>query len=99
MPTAIEVTTFKLVAGHTVADFVAANADIDVWLQRQPGFQSRRIAELDDGSILDMLIWSSAEAGGDAAGRIMAETANSPVHRMINQSTVDWRIAEVRHQL
>jgi hypothetical protein len=58
MTEAIEITTFRLVAGRTAKDFVAANADINEWLKRQPGFQSRRIAELDDGSIVDMLIWT-----------------------------------------
>jgi hypothetical protein len=46
MPEAIEVTTFKL-KNKSCAEFVAANADIDEWLQRQPGFISRRFAEGD----------------------------------------------------
>lgn len=80
MNDAIEITTFKLAKGLTANDFVAANADIDDWLKLQPGFQSRRIAELEDGSIIDVLIWDSAANGKDAAGRIMADTARSPVH-------------------
>jgi len=93
---AIEITTFNLVDGRTAEDFVAANADIDVWLKRQPGFQSRRIAELDDGSIVDMLIWDSAAKGRDAAERIMDEMGHSPVHAAIDQRSVVWRIAQVR---
>jgi len=96
MTEAIEITTFKLVAGHDAADFVAANADIGAWLDRQPGFRSRRIAEMDDGSIVHMLIWDSAEEGEDAAARIIGETGQSPVHAMIDHRTVSWRIAEVR---
>jgi hypothetical protein len=45
---ALEITTFRLVAGMSCEDFVAANADVDAWLRRQPGFRSRRIAERDD---------------------------------------------------
>ena len=45
MPETIEITTFKLVVGRTIEDFVAANVDINAWLKRQPGFKSRRIAE------------------------------------------------------
>jgi len=97
MTEAIEITTFKLTRGHTAKDFVAANADIDEWLKRQPGFQSRRIAELDDGSIVDMLIWDSATKGQDAAERIMDEMGHSPVHAVIAQRSVVWRIAKVRH--
>jgi hypothetical protein len=93
---AIEITTFKLAKGLTVKDFVAANVDIDEWLRLQPGFQSRRIAELDDGSVIDVLIWDSAANGTDAAERIMAETGRSPVHAAIDQRSVTWRIAEVR---
>jgi len=98
MTEAIEITTFKLVAGRTAKDFVAANTDINEWLKRQPGFQSRRIAELDDGSIVDMLIWKSAANGSDAAARIMVEMGHSPVHAVIDQASVVWRIAEVRQQ-
>ena len=45
---AVEVTTFRL-NGCSCAEFVAANAEVDAWLLRQPGFRSRRIAERDDG--------------------------------------------------
>lgn len=57
MPHAIEITTFRLTAGRTIADFIAANADIDPWLQVQPGFLSRHICEREDDSVVDMLIW------------------------------------------
>ncbi|MGH8777965.1 hypothetical protein [Paraburkholderia sp.] len=95
---AIEITTFKLAGGLTVKDFIAANVDIDEWLDRQPGFRSRRIAELEDGSIIDVLIWDSVAMGTDAAERIMVEMADSPVHAAIDQRSVVWRIAQVRHQ-
>lgn len=95
---AMEITTFRLAKGLTVDDFIAANADIDEWLDRQPGFRSRRIAEADDGSIVDMLIWASVANGTDAAERIMVEMGNSPVHAAIDQRTVVWSIAQVRHR-
>ena len=50
----IEITTFKL-RGCNCKEFIIANADIDAWLKRQPGFQSRRIAEKEDGTIIDVL--------------------------------------------
>lgn len=37
MTEAMEITTFKLVKGSSGDDFIAANADIDAWLKRQPG--------------------------------------------------------------
>jgi hypothetical protein len=96
--TAIEITTFKL-NGCNCAAFIAGNADVDAWLQRQPGFQSRHIAERDDGTIVDMLLWNSVAEGEDAMSRLMTELADSPVHALIDQSTVSWTIAQVRHQL
>lgn len=96
---AIEVTTFHLGRGLTIADFVAANADIDAWLLRQPGFISRRIAQGADGVVVDMLIWSSAKAGEDAAARLLAELPTSPVHKAIDQRTVSWSVSPVFHRL
>jgi hypothetical protein len=98
MTEALEITTFKL-NGQSCKEFIAANADIDEWLKRQPGFRSRRIAERDDGTIVDMLIWDSAEEGRRAASGIMTEMGHSLVHGMIDQITVDWTVAPVRHWL
>jgi hypothetical protein len=94
----IEITTFKL-RGHSIEEFIAANADIDAWLKLQPGFQSRRIAEKEDGSILDMLICDSVEDGNKAMLGIITEIADSKVHEMIDQRTVSWNVYPVRHEI
>ncbi len=97
---AIEVTTFKLTRGTTCKAFIKANAaEVDPWLKRQPGFQSRRIAERDDGTIVDMLIWGSAAQGKAAATRLMRELSDSVVHSMIDQRTVLWTVSPIRHQV
>lgn len=96
MTAAIETTTFRLVGRTTLAAFVAANADIDEWLKRQPGFRSRRIAQRDDGVIVDTLLWNSEAEGTSAMHRIMDEMGHSPVHALIDQGTVSWSIAPVR---
>jgi hypothetical protein len=93
---AIEITTFKL-AGYTCKEFITANADIDEWLKAQPGFQSRRIAEQEDGTIVDMLVWDSVAKGTDAMHRIMTEMGHSAVHGMIDQGTVSWSCIPVKH--
>ncbi|MGN9789408.1 hypothetical protein ACTMTF_49065 [Nonomuraea sp. ZG12] len=52
MAEALEVTVLRPAAGLTADDFVAANADIDEYVRRQPGFLWRRITEterLDQG--------------------------------------------------
>lgn len=99
MPQAVEITTFRLNAGLTTADFIAANADIDPWLQAQPGFLSRHICEREDGFVVDMLIWDSTEAGHRAAAGVTTEMASSPVHAAIDQATVDWTISTVHHHV
>ncbi len=96
MSEAIEITSFRLARG-TCAEFITANAVIDAWLKRQPGFRSRRICERGDGVIIDMLVWASVADGEAAAGGIMTELADSPVHDLIDQVTVSWTISPVRH--
>lgn len=93
---AIEITTFML-AGFSCEQFIAANKDVDAFLKRQPGFQSRRIAEQADGSILDMLIWDSEQEGTAAMHGLMRELSDSPVHGMIDQETVSWNIVPVSY--
>ena len=94
MSEAIEITTFKLV-GCSCDAFIAANAEIDAWLSRQPGFQSRRIAEREDGTIVDVLIWDSAANGTSSAERIMDEMGHSEVHSMIDQRTVSCGVPDL----
>src|SRR5882672_12970908 len=94
----IEITTFKI-KGCTLAEFIKANASIDEWLKKQPGFQSRRIASHRSGTVVDMLIWDSVEEGTDAMNRIIAETSDSKVHSLINQGTVEWNMYLVHHTI
>lgn len=95
MPEALEITTFRLAAGLTGADFVRANEDINAYLRRQPGFRWRRITEGEDGTITDIVAWESVAAGRRGAEGIMTEMADSPVHAIIDQDTVDFRIVPV----
>ena len=93
---AIELTTFKL-RGYTIAQFIAANKEIDAFLKRQKGFRSRSISELKKGIVYDLLIWDSAEEGTAAMHRLMEELPDAVVHDMIDQSTVSWNIAAIEH--
>ena len=94
----IEITTFKI-KGCTFAEFIKANASIDEWLKKQSGFQSRRIASHQSGTVVDMLIWDSVEEGTDAMNRIITETSDSKVHSLINQGTVAWNMYPVYHTI
>lgn len=96
---ALETTTFQLVEGRTLSDFIAANADVDAWLLRQEGFKSRRIAQGAGGVVVDMLIWTTADAARRATRRLMSELRDSPVHAVIDQGTVRWQVSTVAHTL
>jgi hypothetical protein len=69
-----------------------------MWLARQPGFQSCTMAQQKDGAIIDMLIWNSVAQGAASMHRLMDKMRDSPVHSMIDQGTVSWTIASVRHR-
>lgn len=89
----LEVTTLRPV--RTAADFIAANADIDEYLKRTPGFLWRRIAEAADGTVVDIVAYETmADAEAGAAG-ITGEMSDSPVHATIDHSTVEWRLTTV----
>lgn len=99
MPPAIEITTFKLARGLRMADFIAANADVDPWLRQQPGFVSRMLLQQDDGTVVDMVIWERAAQARASAQRLMRELADSPVHAAIDQRTVSWSVCAVAHMV
>jgi hypothetical protein len=49
----VELKTFRL-KKHSSEEFINANSGIDAWLIQPEEFISRRITELDDGTILDI---------------------------------------------
>ncbi|MGA1813810.1 hypothetical protein VH571_15615 [Frondihabitans sp. 4ASC-45] len=97
MTETLEVTTLRLSTGLSTADFVAANADIDEYLKRQPGFEWRRIMESADGTIIDIVAYDSMEHARSGAAGISDEMAASPVHASIDHSTVDWKLTTLAH--
>lgn len=96
---AVETTTFRLARGVTMEQFIEANADVDAWLRRQPGFIWRRICQHVDGRVVDVLLWASVDDGENAAAGVVTEMAASPVHAAIDPSTVDWSVAACHHSI
>lgn len=80
-----------------MAQFITANKEVDDFLKRQKGFRSRTIFELNKGVVHDLLVWHTAEDGFAAMHLLMDELSESPVHGMINQGTVSWKIAPAQH--
>ena len=99
MAQVLEITTLRPAPGLAPEDFVTANADIDEYLRRQPGFRWRRIAVREDGTVVDIVAYDSmAHARAGAAG-ISGEMGDSPVHATIDHSTVDWQLTTVLHDV
>lgn len=99
VPAAVEITSFRLRRPASLADFVQANAEVDVWLRRQPGFRWRGIAQRQDQVVVDMLLWASAAEARDAMQRLMQELGDAAVHALIDQRTVNWSVVELAHAL
>ena len=93
----LEITTLAPAPGRTAADFVEANQDIDAYLSRQPGYRWRNIAVREDGIVVDIVAWDSAEQARASAAGIMTEIASSPVHDTIDHTSVDWRVIDILH--
>jgi hypothetical protein len=95
MTEVLEITTLRPAPGLSAVDFVAANADIDDYLRRQPGFRWRRIVQRDDGMVVDIVAYDSLAHAERGAAGIMGEMAGSPVHATIDHSMVDWQLTTV----
>ncbi|MFE3737008.1 hypothetical protein [Streptomyces sp. NPDC059134] len=99
MTETLEITTLRPAPGCTADDFVTANADIDDYLKRQPGFLWRRIVETNDGRIIDIVAYDSLSHARAGAAGITGEMADSPVHATIDHESVDWQITTALHHL
>ncbi|MGW2094426.1 hypothetical protein [Promicromonospora sukumoe] len=99
MAQVLEITTLRPAPGLTPEDFVTANADIDDYLRRQPGFLGRRITVRDDGTVVDVVAYDSMAHARAGAGGITGEMGGSPVHDTIDQTSVDWQLTTVLHEV
>ncbi|MBZ6284850.1 hypothetical protein [Streptomyces olivaceus] len=99
MAETLEITTLRPAPGLTAADFVQANADIDAYLKRQPGFLWRRIVETDDGRVIDIVAYDSLPHARTGAVGITGEMADSPVHATIDHDSVDWQLTTALHHV
>ncbi len=96
--TAIEIATFRLASGTTEA-FLAANAEIDLWLGRQPGFVQRRLAEREDGALVDIVTWRTLADAKAAAERFPLDLANCPAMSMIDPARMEMTHGLLKHAI
>jgi heme-degrading monooxygenase HmoA len=95
VPHTIELVTFRLQKGDT-QNFVDANAAINDWLKRQPGFVSRHLAERDDGSYVDIVFWQTHADALAASTKMMEEMAQSEAMTMIDPMGLDMSHGTIR---
>lgn len=93
--TVAEITSFRLKRGITPEQAVEAGHDIDAWLRRQPGFVSRTMVARPDGVVTDIVLWRSEQDGRASSERLMAETAASEFHGLVDFASVDWTFASM----
>ena len=96
--TTIEIVEFRLGRG-TGAAFVAANQPLNDWLKAQPGFVSRQLAERDDGSYIDVLIWSSRSDAEAAANKVMNAFGEADAMTMIDPESIRMSHAPIMMSL
>ncbi|MBN9310580.1 antibiotic biosynthesis monooxygenase [Devosia sp.] len=92
---ALELVTFRLARGDA-QQFVDANAPINDWLKRQPGFVSRHLAQRDDGSFIDIVFWQSHAAALAASAKMVEEMAQSEAMTMIDPMGLEMSHASIR---
>ena len=95
VPHTIELVTFRLQKGDTQG-FVDANAAVNDWLKRQPGFVSRHLAERDDGTYLDIVFWQTHADALAASAKMMEEMAQSEAMTMIDPMGLDMSHGTIR---
>lgn len=91
----VEAVTYKLVVGTVPSAFVAANEKVNAWMQKQPGFLKRELAQLEDDSWLDVAHWKSATEAKQAGERFMAELGDCACMAMIDPASTKMQHGEL----
>jgi len=69
--------------------------DMEPWLRAQPGFRWRRLAQLEDGALFDLIEWADAASATAAADQIMTEPKVAGFMALIDGSSVVMRHARI----
>jgi trans-aconitate methyltransferase len=93
---AIELVSFRLLASATSQDFLAANVEINQWLASHPGFLRRELAEGEDGTWLDVVVWKTMEDAHAAAAAMEATANDFAAMRMINPASISMQYADLK---
>lgn len=94
MSLTLELVTFRVREAYE-ANYIAANAVVNDWLARQPGYISRHLSRTRDGQWIDAILWQSNSAAWAAAENVMKEIGESEAKHAINPDTVTVSRAQV----
>jgi len=84
---AMELVTFAIFE-DAEPGFLAANAAVNDWLRRQPGFLSRQLVRKDDGGWIDLVIWTNEAAAKSAASRMLPKMGQDDAMRPVDCPSV-----------
>ena len=94
MSLTLELVTFRVREAYE-ANFIVANAVVNDWLARQPGYISRHLSRTRDGQWIDAILWQSNSAAWAAAVKVMKEIGESEAKRAIDPNTMAVSRAQV----
>jgi heme-degrading monooxygenase HmoA len=88
---AIEIAAFKLTEGVSDPAFSEAQAAVNAFLAKQPGFIARRLSRDAQGQYLDHVEWSSLADAEAAMQASMAEPTLQRFMRMIDPASLSMQ--------
>ena len=88
----LEIVTFKTLAGVNAAQLLAAADATQAWLERQPGFVSRQLAQAD-GEWIDLVTWATFEEAQAAGQAFMSEPAAQQLGALMDTASIVMRHA------
>jgi len=95
MSNVIEATKFRLKEGTTSEVFLAANQQVNDWVQAQAGFQSRLLTQKEDGGWLDILIWENEAAASQIDDLFYRDLGDSEFIKLLDPDSVETTFSKV----
>ena len=95
MSKVIETTSFRLKEGITVEAFLAANQQVNEWIQAQVGFQSRFLTQKEDAGWLDILIWENESVADKIDDLFMRDMGGSEFMKLLDPKSVETTFSMV----
>ncbi len=89
--TIVEIVTFKLNAGVSDQDYLAASQATQTFVRALPGFRSRSLSKSKDGTWTDYVKWSDMASAQAATEAFPKNEAAMALIQLIDASTLSMR--------